>query len=111
MLRAAWDGVRAGDYIWHVGVLCAVRQLGSSAVLEWQLMFSGGMGMVDGRRALEAPAAPEGIEPELHVAFWSKFCLSRVDRKRLATRLTTSSARSSQCELLYLCTQFLCRPV
>ena len=33
MLRAAWDGVRAGDYIWHGGVLCGVRQLGSSTVL------------------------------------------------------------------------------
>ena len=32
MLRAAWDGVRAGDYIWHGGVLCGVRQKGSSAV-------------------------------------------------------------------------------
>ena len=25
MLRAAWDGVREGDYIWHGGVLCAVH--------------------------------------------------------------------------------------
>ena len=33
MLRAAWGGGRAGDYIWHGGVLCAVRQLGSSTVL------------------------------------------------------------------------------
>ena len=33
VLRAAWDGVRAGDYIWHGGVLCGVRQLGSSTVL------------------------------------------------------------------------------
>ena len=33
MLRAAWDGIRAGDYIWHGGVLCAVRQLRSSTVL------------------------------------------------------------------------------
>ena len=33
VLRAAWDGVRAGDYIWHCGVLCEVRQLGSSTVL------------------------------------------------------------------------------
>ena len=32
VLRAAWDGVRAGDYIWHSGVLCGVRQLGSSTV-------------------------------------------------------------------------------
>ena len=32
MLRAAWGGVRAGDYIWHGGVLCAVRQLGSPTV-------------------------------------------------------------------------------
>ena len=31
-LRAAWDGVRAGDYIWHGGVLCGVRQLGDSTV-------------------------------------------------------------------------------
>ena len=28
VFRAAWDGVRAGDYIWHGGVLCGVRQLG-----------------------------------------------------------------------------------
>ena len=27
MLRAAWDGVREGDSIWHVGVLCTVREL------------------------------------------------------------------------------------
>ena len=33
MLHAAWDGVRAGDYIWHGSVLCGVRQLGSSTVL------------------------------------------------------------------------------
>ena len=33
MLRAAWDGVRAGDYIWHGGVLCAVRELGSTTVV------------------------------------------------------------------------------
>ena len=33
VLRAAWGGVRAGDYIWHCGVLCEVRQLGSSTVL------------------------------------------------------------------------------
>ena len=26
VLRAAWDGVRAGDCIWHGGVLCGVRQ-------------------------------------------------------------------------------------
>ena len=32
MLRAAWGGVRAGDYIWHGGVLCAVRQLESTMV-------------------------------------------------------------------------------
>ena len=28
MLRAAWDGVREGDYTWHGGVLCAVHELG-----------------------------------------------------------------------------------
>ena len=33
MLRAAWDGVREGDYIWHGGVLCAVRELGSTTVV------------------------------------------------------------------------------
>ena len=32
MLRAAGGGVRAGDYIWHGGVLCAVRQLGNTTV-------------------------------------------------------------------------------
>ena len=31
-LRAAWDDVRAGEYIWHDGVLCEVTQLGSSTV-------------------------------------------------------------------------------
>ena len=31
-LRAAWDDVRAGEYIWHSGVLCEVQQLGSSTV-------------------------------------------------------------------------------
>ena len=29
ILRAAWDGVRTGDYIWHGGVLCAVRERGA----------------------------------------------------------------------------------
>ena len=33
MLRAAWDGVRAGDYIWHDGILCVVRELGSTTVV------------------------------------------------------------------------------
>ena len=33
MLRAAWVGVRAGDCIWHGGVLCGVRQLMSTTVL------------------------------------------------------------------------------
>ena len=32
MLRAAWGVVRAGDHIWHGGVLCAVRQLDSTTV-------------------------------------------------------------------------------
>ena len=32
MLRAAWNGVRAGDYIWHGGMLRAVRELGSTTV-------------------------------------------------------------------------------
>ena len=27
-----WDDVRAGEYIWHSGVLCEVQQLGSSTV-------------------------------------------------------------------------------
>ena len=33
MLRAAWDGVRKGDYIWHGGVLCAVHELRSTTVV------------------------------------------------------------------------------
>ena len=32
MLRAAWDGVRAGDYIWHGDMLWAVRELGSTTI-------------------------------------------------------------------------------
>ena len=32
MLRAAWDCVCEGDYIWHGGMLCAVHELGSSTV-------------------------------------------------------------------------------
>ena len=32
MLRAAWGGVRAGDYIWH-GVSCVVRKLGSTTIV------------------------------------------------------------------------------
>ena len=31
-LRAAWGDVRAGEYIWHCGVLCEVQQLGSLTV-------------------------------------------------------------------------------
>ena len=33
MLRAAWDGVREGDGIWHGGVLRAVHELGSTTVV------------------------------------------------------------------------------
>ena len=33
MLRAAWGSVRKGDYIWHDGVLCAVREVGSTTVV------------------------------------------------------------------------------
>ena len=33
MLRAAWDGVRKGDYTWYGGVLCAVGTLGSTTVV------------------------------------------------------------------------------
>ena len=33
MLRAAWGGVWASDYIWHGGVLCAVRRPGSTTVV------------------------------------------------------------------------------
>ena len=32
MRRAAWDCVREGDYIWHGDILCAVRELGGTAV-------------------------------------------------------------------------------
>ena len=32
VLRAAWDCVREGDYIWHNGTLCAVCELGSTVV-------------------------------------------------------------------------------
>ena len=32
MLRAAWDCVREGYYIWYGGILCAVRELGSTLV-------------------------------------------------------------------------------
>ena len=45
ILRAAWDRVRAGDCVWHGGVLCAVRQLGEhhgSAHGAWQVGWNCG---------------------------------------------------------------------